>query len=262
MLIRIVAIACMAALPLSAAAQASHDDMNRSNNPLTVAPGLNFQDIYTPQLYGTDAHTNDFLLRGTLPLLPGDTIKFPQLIRVTAPVSTRPEPGGGYTTGLGDINVFDIFLLGQTASGIQYGAGPLLVLPTASDDILGTGKYQGGFAATVVHASPDGLVAGLLQVQGSFAGDGDRPDVATATLQPFYIRNLQGGWYLRSSGIWTFNLKNDDYFIPIGLGAGKVWKSGGTTFNLFAEPQWTVAHDGDGLPKFAVFMGLNLTLGQ
>ena len=44
----------------------------------------------------------------------------------------------------------------------------------------------------------------------------------------------------------------------IGFGAGKVWKAGTTTCNLFAEPQWTVAHDGSGVPKFQVFFGLNL----
>jgi hypothetical protein len=30
------------------------------------------------------------------------------------------------------------------------------------------------------------------------------------------------------------------------------------TVNVFAEPQWTVAHDGAGQPKFQVFAGVNL----
>lgn len=83
-----------------------------------------------------------------------------------------------------------------------------------------------------------------------------------AHLPAAFIHNLSDGWYLRSTAVWTFDLKNDRHWIPVGLGAGKVWKSGGTTFNLVAEPQWTVAHDGSGLPKFSVFMGLNLTLGN
>jgi hypothetical protein len=45
----------------------------------------------------------------------------------------------------------------------------------------------------------------------------------------------------------------------IGAGAGKVWlRPGGASINAFAEPQFTVAHDGAGQPKFQVFMGLNL----
>ena len=243
-------------------AQVSVEEVNKSNNPLTPSPGLNFQDYYTPKLYGSDKHTNDLLLRGTLPVMPGDMIKAPQIFRLTVPVSTRPDPNGGYTTGVGDLNLFDIFLLGKTSGGIEYGAGPLLTVPTASEDALGTGKWQAGAAVALIHPSARGVVGGLIQWQASFAGDKGRADVNTLTAQPVVIHNLAGGWYLRSSGVWTFNLKNDDYYIPIGFGAGKVWKSGTTTLNAFVEPQWTVAHDGVGLPKFTVFFGLNLTLGK
>jgi len=34
--------------------------------------------------------------------------------------------------------------------------------------------------------------------------------------------------------------------------------AGGASINAFAEPQFTVAHDGAGQPKFQVFKGLNL----
>jgi hypothetical protein len=37
------------------------------------------------------------------------------------------------------------------------------------------------------------------------------------------IHNLAKGGYLRSTGTWTFDLKNDTHYIPIGLGGGKVW---------------------------------------
>ena len=46
--------------------------------------------------------------------------------------------------------------------------------------------------------------------------------------------------------------------MPVGIGAGKIWKSGKETYNVFVEPQWTVAHDGVGVPKFQVFLGLNV----
>lgn len=259
------ATAAVLALTLAAHAGAqgvTKEEANKSNNPLNPAPGLNFQNIYTPKLYGTDSYTNDFLLRGTLPMAPGETIKAPQIVRVTMPFSARPSPDGGYLSGVGDINIFDIFLLHKTEGGVEYGAGPLLVLPTATSDELGAGKWQAGVAALVMHPSPRGIVGGLVQWQASFAGDEDRADVSLLTAQPFFIHNLEGGWYLRSTGIWTFNLKSDDYYIPVGVGTGKVWKSGTTTLNAFLEPQWTVAHRGDGLPKVSVFLGLNLTLGK
>ncbi len=239
---------------------ASADDVNKSNNPLNPSPAVNIQDYSTPDIYGSDAHTNDVLLRGTLPIRPG-VIPFPQIVRVTAPISTRPDPDGGYTTGIGDVNIFDILLLGKSA-GFEFGAGPLITVPTAVEDELGSSKWQAGVAALAIRPSPEGILGGLLQWQSSFAGQSNRPDVQSLTAQPLAIYNLPQAWYLRTTGIWTFNLENGDYYIPLGIGAGKVWKVGRNTLNAFLEPQWTVAHEGDGLPEWTLFFGLNVTIGS
>ncbi|MCW2268910.1 hypothetical protein D3C77_83710 [compost metagenome] len=247
--------------PLSTHALADNaETANKSNNPLNLAPGLNIQDYYTPTIDDSNAHTNDLLLRGTLPLAPGDFIGVPQLLRATLPISTRPDPHNGYSTGVGDLNLFDIFLL--KTEGVQLGIGPQITAPTAEFDELGTGKWQAGLAAVAIDSSPRGLLGALVQYQSSFAGDHDRQHVETATFQPFLIHNLPKGWYLRSTGTWTYNLKDDTHYIPVGLGVGKAWKSGHNILNAFVEPQWTVDHKGPGLPKFTVFAGLNITLGK
>jgi hypothetical protein len=98
-----------AAFSSGAYAQASADDANKSNNPLNLAPSFNIQDYYTPSLFGVGGHTNDLLLRPTVPVGPLGPIGVPEIFRATVPISTRPDPTGGYNTGLGDINLFDIF---------------------------------------------------------------------------------------------------------------------------------------------------------
>ena len=69
---------------------------------------------------------------------------------------------------------------------------------------------------------------------------------------------LGKGTYLRSAPIWLFDLENDTYNIPFGVGVGKILKVDRTVFNMFIEPQWTVLHDGVGQPEFTVFAGINL----
>ncbi|WP_420996885.1 hypothetical protein ACKI2N_028610 [Cupriavidus sp. 30B13] len=252
------------ALALGAApalhAQSAAEDANKSNNPLNPAPSLNLQNYYSPRLYDSNAHSNDFLLRGTLPVLPGELVGVPQILRATVPLSTRPQADGSYATGLGDVNIFDIFLLRE--HGTQIGVGPLLTMPTATSRELGTGKWQAGLAAVVVDPTPARLLGALVQWQHSFAGQSDRPTVQSLTFQPFGIFNFPGGWYARSTGVWTFNLRSNDYYIPLGLGAGKVWKEGKTIFNAFIEPQYSVAHKGAGQPQWTVFAGLNMTFGK
>jgi hypothetical protein len=101
-----------------------------------------------------------------------------------------------------------------------------------------------------------------VQWQHSFAGQSSRPTTQSLTAQPFGIFNLPGGWYIRSTGTWTFDLQHGSYYIPVGLGAGKAWKGGSTIYNAFIEPQYSVAHSGAGVPKFTIFAGLNMTFGK
>jgi hypothetical protein len=218
---------CFGGFGCAVHAQSAVDEANKSNNPLNLAASLNIQKYYTPSVFGASAHTNDFLIRPTVPVGPGSLIPVPQIFRATVPISTRPDPSGGYNTGLGDINLFDIFLLSQDT--VQIGVGPLVTMPTATDPSLGTGKWQGGLAAVAVSATQARLLGALVQWQHSFAGQSDRPTVQSLTAQPFGIFNLPGGWYVRSTGIWTFDLQHGSYYIPVGLGGGKAWKSGSTS---------------------------------
>jgi len=57
-------------------------------------------------------------------------------------------------------------------------------------------------------------------------------------------------------------LQHSQYYIPVGLGAGRTVRVEKNLVNFFVEPQWTVAHKGEGLPQFTVFAGVNITFGQ
>ena len=250
--LRACCVAVCVVLPVAVLAQ-SADQVNEANNPLTPAITANLQDQWAPRLYDSDGQTNAFLLRGVLPHLLGGV---PQILRVTLPIATAPSADGN-KTGLGDLNLFDLALM-KTGT-MMLGFGPQLTVPTATDRVLGTGKWQAGLAAVAIAPQSWGLLGGLVTWQHSFAGPGDRATQNNLTVQPFYIYNLPQGVYVRSTAIWNFNLASGDYVIPIGAGIGKVFaQSDGTTINVFAEPQWTIAHHGAGQPAFQVFAGLNL----
>lgn len=250
-------IALLGALPALSLAEET-DAVEKATNPLHLSTSIALQDYYTPELYGSDQHTNDTLLRATVPIAANDWVPVPQILRMTAPLATRPQPGSGYSTGLGDINLFDIFLLKQ--DGIKIGVGPLITASSASEDELGSGKWQAGLSAIAIKSSPRWMAGTLVQWQKSFAGDGERDDVETGTFQPIAVYKLPKGWYLRTSGIWTWNMKSDDYYIPLGFGGGRAWAMGDKVMSAFIEPQWTVAHKGDYLPEFTLFAGVSIIM--
>jgi hypothetical protein len=244
----------LGALP-AMAQHPSAEEMNAANNPLQPTIGFNLQNQYTGRYYGLgDEDGNAFLMRGTVP---HRTFGMPQLMRLTLPVATTPDvPPVGGKTGLGDLNLFNVFL--AKSRGVEYGLGPQMTIPTATRDATGTGKWQAGLAGVVMAPQKWGLAGGLVTWQHSFAGQSDRPTQDNLQAQPFLIYNLPKGWYLRSSATWNWDIKRDTYYAPIGAGLGKVFKSGGATYNFFAEPQWTVMHSGDAVPKFQLFFGLNM----
>ncbi len=65
----------------------------------------------------------------------------------TAPVVSQDDiyPGAGSQAGLGDVAQCVFFSPRQpTESGWIWGIGPVIMLPTATDDLPGTGKWGPG----------------------------------------------------------------------------------------------------------------------
>lgn len=94
---------------------------------------------------------------------------------------------GANQTGLGDV-VQSLFLSPKapTSSGLIWGAGPVLLLPTATNNALGGGKWgvgPTGVALKIVGQSTFGLLANHIW---SYAGDSSRADVSATFIQPFY----------------------------------------------------------------------------
>src|SRR5262245_60176972 len=109
--------------------------LSAANNPLADANALNFQDQFGTSVSGTGGVTNTLNLRRIM-------VKGRHIVRATLPVVTVPSGNEAYASGLGDFNVFDAIRLTAADATTQYGIGPLLVIPTATDDLLGSGKWQ------------------------------------------------------------------------------------------------------------------------
>jgi len=98
----------------------------------------------------------------------------------------------------------------------------------------------------------------LLTWQASFAGNSSREAVNAGAFQPFGFYQLGKGLYLRSAPIWVYDFQNNTYSVPLGLGIGQVIPDGKTVYNVFVEPQVSVADKGSGWPKWQVFVGFNM----
>jgi hypothetical protein len=115
-----------------------------------------------------------------------------------------------------------------------WGAGPTFTLPTATDSMLGSGKWSSGPAGVVLTMQGHWVVGVLANQQWSFAGWGDN-DVSAMLIQPFVNYNLPHGWYLTTAPIITANWKADSdnrWTLPLGAGVGKIVKLGRLPINV------------------------------
>ena len=234
------------------------ETLKEANNPLADMTALNFHNYYIPKLSDApdDAYLNTTWIRFAKPFSDGKL-----LLRISMPINTIgiPDRFGGIssTSGLGDINAFLSYNF-VSKPNKTMGIGPLVAAPTASETVLGTGKWQAGFAFVAFIAnSPTFQFGGLITWQASFACDSDREDTNFGAIQPFYFWQLGKGTYLRGAPIWVFDFANETFHVPFALGIGKVVKVERTVFNLFIEPQYSILTKGT-QPQFQLFTGINV----
>jgi hypothetical protein len=133
---------------------------------------------------------------------------------------------------------------------LVWGVGPVFQIPTATNHLLGTGKWSAGPGAVLfLNAKPLHMTGGLLAFNiWSFAGDDDRADVNAMTLQPFLNLNLEKGWYLTSSPLMTADWEADNdnrWTVPIGGGFGRIFKIGDQPVNANLAAYYNVVKPDD-----------------
>ena len=56
----------------------------------------------------------------------------------------------------------------------------------------------------------------------------------------------------------TYDLENNTYHVPVGLGIGQVIPTPNVVYNVFIEPQFTILDRGAGQPQLQLFVGFNM----
>ncbi len=114
------------------------------------------------------------------------------ILRVIMPLVSQPTDDGLRINGMSD-TVATVFLSPSQGGKIIWGAGPAMMLPTATNNALG--KEQVGFGPSIVAlVQPGRWTVGILWNQiWSVGGAIDREDVNQGFFQPFVNYNVGDG---------------------------------------------------------------------
>jgi hypothetical protein len=149
--------------------------------------------------------------------------------RTIVPVVHQEDifPGAGTQTGLGD-TVQSLFFspAAPTSSGWIWGAGPVFLLPTGTDDLLTTDKWGIGPTAVVLRQQGQWTVGLLGNHIWSFAGSDDRQDVNATFLQPFLSYTTPTAWTYSLQTESTYDWEGSEWQVPLRVSVSKVTRIG------------------------------------
>ena len=191
---------------------------------ISVPFQLNYDDDIGPQEEGSVWRLN------IQPVIPFSLTENWNLIsRTILPVLWQDDisPGVNDESGLGD-TLQSLFVSPQepTSGGLIWGVGPVFLLPTATDDLLGGEKWGAGPTAVALTQRGPWTLGMLANHIWSFAGDDDRTPVNATFLQPFisYVTKTKTTFVVNTES--TYDWQAEEWSVPINATVSQLLKIG------------------------------------
>ena len=191
---------------------------------------------------GLDVGT--FILRYDKPLNLGDGWKLG--LRFDAPfvyndVPSLDNPTGSWELGYGD-TLTQALLIKSIDKRQAIGFGAQLIMPTATEDQFGSGKWRVvptfGYRYALPEITPGSFFVGAIRYDTDFAGDDDRGDVSNLQFAPTLNIALPDQMFLTlfpSTDI-RYDFIANDWFVPFNAQIGKLWGKSTVTSFEFGVP--------------------------
>jgi hypothetical protein len=217
-----------------------------ASDPTASLMSVSVQNIFAGSYHQLDAESgNTIQLRASVPFTTGS---LSHIARATLPVVTGSPSG---KSGLSDVVLFDLVKFEKSWG--RWGIGPVLLVPTATDDAIGTGKWATGPALGFV-ARSNKLMWGLFnQNLFSFAGDSARKDISVSILQPIINYSMPGKWSVGTSEMnATYDWDRGAWAaLPLGMKLAKMVKFGARPVQFAGAYEYNFA-DNEIAPKWTV----------
>jgi len=210
------ALVLLAALPVSAqqapaasapAADSAAELAKRLANPIANLISVPFQSNWD---LGIGANNGSRMVLNIQPVVPFKlSDDWNLMTRYIVPVASQFDLTGASTSesGLGD-SVVSAFL-SPSKGRITWGVGPAFLIPTATDDALGSGKLGIGPSVVALRQSGGWTVGGLANHLVSVAGSEDRGKVNATFLNPFLVYNWRSGAGVTLNVEYTHDWENE-----------------------------------------------------
>jgi hypothetical protein len=229
------------------------------NNPVAALISVPLQSNWDFGIGPSDAYQYTLKVQPVLPFTLNEDWNL--ISRTILPVidAESPAPGIDDVSGLGNTTQsFFVSPQKPTADGLIWGAGPIFLIPTATDELLGGNQWGAGPTALVLKQE-NGWTYGVLANQlWSFGGGGYNSTNATY-LQPFlsYTTSTHTTFGINSES--TYDWKDAQWSIPFNLTIAQLVKIGKLPVQFQAGGRW-YADGPDGGPNWGLRFNVTVLL--
>ncbi len=129
-------------------------------------------------------------------------------------------------SGLGDIVQSLFFSPKDPVNGWILGGGPVFLIPTATDSVLGAEQWGAGPTFVALKQSGPWTTGILANHIWSFAGEDDRADVNATFVQPFVTYITPTKTTIGLSLETTYDWDSDQWAVPINFTVNQLMKIG------------------------------------
>lgn len=199
-------------------------------NRFDIGPGSNWRYTMTAQPVLPFQLTPDWLIvsRTLLPVISAlESSGSPDFDNPgQSPMGTGPR-----VAGLGDITQSFFLAPKNPGSGVIWGAGPVLRLPTATRTSFGEGKWGAGPTGVILRQEGAWTYGMLANHIWSFAGWGPQ-NVSTTYLQPFLSYTTESSTTFGAGSETAYDWVNREWMVPIDISISQVVNIGKTPLQL------------------------------
>ncbi|HRX55587.1 MAG TPA: hypothetical protein P5016_13800 [Verrucomicrobiales bacterium] len=166
--------------------------------------------------------------------------------------------GWGSQSGLSD-TVQSLFFSPKapTATGWIWGAGPVFLIPTATDDLLGGEKWGAGPTALILRQEKGWTYGILANHLWSYAGEDARDEVNATFLQPFLSYTSASQTTVGLNLESTYDWEHGQWTVPVNLALSQLVKIGGAPVQFQLGGRYYAEGPGNG-PEWGLRFGVTL----
>jgi len=182
------------------------------------------------------------------------------LTRTVMPLIYQEQTAGKSITGMGDTEL-TFFLSPRTPrGGFTWGAGPVWLMPTATNSDLGSRQWAVGPAAMFVHQY-QGWTMGLLVNHLSSFAEKDPSNTNVTLMNSWMSHSWRNGLTLKIESESRYDWKASEWTVPLEFGFSKLTTQNKQPVNIGADMLYYAARGSDD-PAWGMRFTINVVFAR